>query len=196
MVCPSSSRLPARATPALDPDQAGVLSRAPDMKEEVKKEKRVEKEAKKGEKKDKVKKISTVSVTPKKTRTWSELMTAESFRSSSLLVSLTLVIVLSTVLLVIVAILVGSFRISLFTMASSNFLAGPIMMVIASTLGILLAVFGFILVFKRHFNLYIGLAACSLVAFMLQMVAVVLAFLLRDNIDSDFNKVVVDQQEW
>ena len=194
-------RLPAaaRATPALDPDQAGVLSRAPDMKEEVKKEKkekRVEKEAKKGEKKDKVKKISTVSVTPKKTRTWSELMTAESFRSSSLLVSLTLVIVLSTVLLVIVAILVGSFRISLFTMASSNFLAGPIMMVIASTLGILLAVFGFILVFKRHFNLYIGLAACSLVAFMLQMVAVVLAFLLRDNIDSDFNKVVVDQQEW
>ena len=169
------------------------------MKEEgekEKKEKRVEKEAKKGEKKkDKVKKISTVSVPPKKSRTWNELMTAESFRTSSLLVSLTLVIVLSTVLLVIVAILVGSFRISLFTMASSNFLAGPIMMVIASTLGILLAVFGFILVFKRHFNLYIGLAACSLVAFMLQMVAVVLAFLLRDNIDSDFNKVVVDQEE-
>merc|ERR1719273_2829016 len=66
------------------------------------------------------------------------------------------------------------------------------MMVIASTLGILLAVFGFILVFKRHFNLYIGLAACSLVAFMLQMVAVVLAFILRDNIDSDFNKVNVE----
>jgi len=167
------------------------------MKEEgkkEKKEKRVEKEAKKGEKKDKVKKISTVSVPPKKSRTWNELMTAESFRSSSLLVSLTLVIVLSTVLLVIVAILVGSFRISLFTMASTNFLAGPILMVIASTLGILLAVFGFILVFKRHFNLYIGLAACSLVAFMLQMVAVVLAFLLRDNIDSDFNKVNVEAE--
>jgi len=167
------------------------------MKEEgKKKEKRTEKEGKKEkEKKDKVKKISTsVGVTPKKSRTWSELMTAESFRSSSLLVSLTLVIVLSTVLLVIVAILVASFRISLFTMASSNFLAGPIMMVIASTLGILLAVFGFILVFKRHFNLYIGLATCSLVAFMLQMVAVVLAFLLRDNIDSDFNKVNVEAE--
>merc|ERR1719220_1401638 len=65
-------------------------------------------------------------------------MTAESFRSSSLLVSLTLVIVLSTVLLVIVAILVGSFRISLFTMASSNFLAGPIMMMVAVVLAFLL----------------------------------------------------------
>ena len=88
------------------------------MKEEgkkEKKEKKVEKEAKKGEKKDKVNKISTVSLPPKKSQTWNELMTAESFRSSSLLVSLTLIIVLSTVLLVLVAILVGSFRISLFT---------------------------------------------------------------------------------
>ena len=198
-LCGEPSSL-APATPALHPQPAGALEHAPDMKEEGKKEKKEkrvekEKEAKKGEKKDKVKKISTVSVPPKKSRTWNELMTAESFRSSSLLVSLTLVIVLSTVLLVIVAILVGSFRISLFTMASTNFLAGPILMVIASTLGILLAVFGFILVFKRHFNLYIGLAACSLVAFMLQMVAVVLAFLLRDNIDSDFNKVSVDQHQ-
>ena len=171
------------------------------MKEEGKKEKKEkrenEKEAtKKGEKKDKVKKISTVSVpATKKSRTWNELMTAESFRSSSLLVGLTMILVLSTVLLVIVAILVGSFRISLFTMASLNFLAGPIMMVISSTIGILLAVFGFIMVFKRHFNLYIGLAACSLVAFLLQIVAVVLAFILRENIDSDFNKVVVHEEE-
>merc|ERR1719273_1516476 len=68
------------------------------------------------------------------------------------------------------------------------------MMVISSTIGILLAVFGFIMVFKRHFNLYIGLAACSLVAFLLQIVAVVLAFILRENIDSDFNKVNVEAE--
>merc|ERR1712013_847566 len=67
-------------------------------------------------------------------------------------------------------------------------------MVISSTIGILLAVFGFIMVFKRHFNLYIGLAACSLVAFLLQIVAVVLAFILRENIDSDFNKVNVEAE--
>merc|ERR1711962_48430 len=153
------------------------------------------KRQRRAKKKDKVKKISTVSVpATKKSRTWNELMTAESFRSSSLLVGLTMILVLSTVLLVIVAILVGSFRISLFTMASLNFLAGPIMMVISSTIGILLAVFGFIMVFKRHFNLYIGLAACSLVAFLLQIVAVVLAFILRENIDSDFNKVNVEAE--
>merc|ERR1719350_2681325 len=111
----------------------------------------------------------------------SEMMTAESFRSTSLLATLTLIIVLSTVLLVIVAILVGNFRISLLTMASPNFLAGPVLMVLSSSLSILLAIAGFILVFKRHFNLYIGLAACSL-----------LAFLLRGNIDTDFNKVNVE----
>merc|ERR1719350_1639343 len=122
----------------------------------------------------------------------SEMMTAESFRSTSLLATLTLIIVLSTVLLVIVAILVGNFRISLLTMASPNFLAGPVLMVLSSSLSILLAIAGFILVFKRHFNLYIGLAACSLLALLFQLVAVVLAFLLRGNIDTDFNKVNVE----
>jgi hypothetical protein len=171
------------------------------MKEEGKKDKKEKtsdkKEIKKDEKKEKVmpvKKISSVSVPPKTSRRLSEIMTAEGFRSSSLLVTLTLVIVLSTVLLVLVTILVGSFRISLLTMASSNFLASPVLMAIGSSLGILLSIAGFVLVFKRHFNLYISLAACSLLAFLFQIVAVILAFLLRDNIDSDFNKVNVESE--
>ena len=184
------------------------------MKEEPKKEKKEKGEkaekGEKGEKKDKekkvdvkqkedkkekVKKSSMISLPAKPAKpkqSLSEMMTAESFRSTSLLATLTLIIVLSTVLLVIVAILVGNFRISLLTMASPNVLAGPVLMVLSSSLSILLAIAGFILVFKRHFNLYIGLAACSLLAFLFQLVAVVLAFLLRGNIDTDFNKVNVE----
>ena len=168
------------------------------MKEEKKKEKREKtekKEAKKEEKKEmSVKKVSTVSAPSKAVGGLNELMSAESFRSSSLLVTLTLLIVLSTVLLVLVTVLVGSFRIPLLTMASQNFLAGPVLMVISSCLGVLLAVAGFALVFKRHFSLYMALAACSLLAFLFQLVALVLAFLLRNNIDSDFNKVDVEAE--
>lgn len=141
-----------------------------------------------------VKKVSTVSAPSKAVGGLNELMSAESFRSSSLLVTLTLLIVLSTVLLVLVTVLIGSFRIPLLTMASQNFLAGPVLMVISSCLGVVLAVAGFALVFKRHFSLYMALAGCSLLAFLFQLVAVVLAFLLRDNIDSDFNKVDVEAE--
>lgn len=171
------------------------------MKEEGKKERRDKKNSKKDdkkeEKKDKVKpvkKISTVSVPPKTSHRLSDMMSAEGFRSTSLLVTLTLIMVLSTTLLVLVTILIGSFRIPLLTMASANFFAGPVLMAIGSCLGILLAIAGFVLVFKRHFNLYIGLAACSLLVFLFQIVAVILAFLLRDNIDSDFNKVNVESE--
>lgn len=178
------------------------------MKEEGKKEKK-EKEnkdkEKKNEKKDEkksgkresvvnVKKISKVPVPQKTSRSLSEIMSAEAFRSSSLLVTLTLIVVFGTVLLVLVTILIASFRLPLLTMASNNFLAGPVCMVLGCCLGILLAITGFFLVCKKHFNLYIGLAMFSLLAFTFQLVAVVFAFLLRDNIDSDFNKVNVEAE--
>merc|ERR1712179_186750 len=121
-------------------------------------------------------------------------MSAEAFRSSSLLVTLTLIVVFGTVLLVLVTILIASFRLPLLTMASNNFLAGPIFMVLGCCLGILLATTGFFLVCKKHFSLYICLAMFSLVAFTFQLVAVVFAFLLRDNIHSDFNKVNVEAE--
>jgi len=113
---------------------------------------------------------------------------------TSLLTPLTLIIVMSTVLLVVAAIFVGSFRLQLLTMASSNFLASPIMMIMSSCLSIILAVSGFILVLKKQFTLYIGLAGLGLLVLLLQIIAVIFSFLLIDNVDSDFNKVNVDAE--
>jgi hypothetical protein len=64
------------------------------------------------------------------------MLEAERFRLSSLAVSLALVIVFSAVILVICSILISSFKLTLLTMASENFRAAPVIMVIASCLSI------------------------------------------------------------
>lgn len=144
------------------------------------------------------KKISTTSSAPAKKvggdGKISQLMDADGFRMTSLLITLTLIIVLSTVLLVIAAIFLGSFRLHLLTMASSNFLASPVIMIISSFLSIILAITGFVLVLKKRHNLYLLLAMFALLVFLLQIISVVFSFLLRGNINSDFNKVNVDAE--
>ena len=113
---------------------------------------------------------------------------------TSLLVPLTLIIVLSTVLLVVSAIFVGSFRLQLLTMASSNFLVSPVIMIMSSCFSIILAVSGFVVVLKKQQNLYTALGSLGLFVFLIHIIAVIFSFLLRDNVDSDFNKINVDAQ--
>jgi chromate transport protein ChrA len=64
------------------------------------------------------------------------VLEAERFRLSSLVVSLALIIVFSAIILVICCILISSFKLPLLTMASENFRAAPVIMVIASCLSI------------------------------------------------------------
>jgi hypothetical protein len=64
------------------------------------------------------------------------VLEAERFRLSSLMVSLALIIVFSAIILVICCILISSFKLPLLTMASENFRAAPVIMVIASCLSI------------------------------------------------------------
>ena len=64
------------------------------------------------------------------------VLEAERFRLSSIVVSLALIIVFSAIILVICCILISSFKLPLLTMASENFRAAPVIMVIASCLSI------------------------------------------------------------
>jgi hypothetical protein len=64
------------------------------------------------------------------------VLEAERFRLSSLVASLALIIVFSAIILVICCILIASFKLPLLTMASENFRAAPVIMVIASCLSI------------------------------------------------------------
>ena len=108
------------------------------------------------------KKMSTSSNSPQSSSRLSDLLDREGFRLTTLLVPLTLIIVLSTVLLVVAAIFVGSYRLQLLTMASGNFLASPVLMIIFSGLSIILAITGIFIVLKKQFNLYIVLACLGL----------------------------------
>jgi len=123
-----------------------------------------------------------------------QLMDAEGFRSSSLLFAFTLIIVLGTVLLVISSIFLGSFRLQLLTMASANFLVSPVLMTASSFLSLLFAVLGLILVLRKVHQLHMSLAALAGTVFLLHLLAVVFAFLLRENIEHDLNKVNVAAQ--
>jgi len=140
------------------------------------------------------KKLSTASNSTQSSSRFSTMLDREGFHMTSLLVPLTLIIVLSTVLLVVAAIFVGSFRLQLLTMASGNFLASPVLMIMSSCFSIVLAIVGFVVVLKKQLNLYTALGCLGLVVFLLHLVAVIFSFLLRDNVDSDFNKVNVDAQ--
>ena len=106
--------------------------------------------------------MSTSSNSPESSSRLSDLLDREGFRMTTLLVPLTLIIVLSTVLLVVAAIFVGSFRLQLLTMASGNFLASPVLMIISSCLSIILAISGIIIVLKKQFNIYIAFACLGL----------------------------------
>ena len=122
------------------------------------------------------------------------LPSAECYRQTSLLLSLTVITVLSTVLLVIACLCLGSFHLHLLTMAADNFLTSPILMIISSVLSLTLAITGFLFVLKKKTNLYFLLAVLALVMFLLQIVATVFTFLLVDNVLTDLNKVNVDDQ--
>jgi len=122
-----------------------------------------------------------------------DLVNAEAF-SPVIMVLLILIIVLSTVLLVLCAIFLGSFNLHLLRMASNNFLASPILMVIASSVSIGFAVLCVTLIFKKKEKVYMVFGGMSLVVFIIQLAAVILAFLLRNNIDNDLNKVNVDKE--
>jgi hypothetical protein len=81
------------------------------------------------------------SVTPLEVKTSARdrldgVLEAERFRLSSLVASLALIIVFSAIVLVICCILIASFKLPLLTMASENFRAAPVIMVIASCLSI------------------------------------------------------------
>ena len=115
----------------------------------------------------------------------------EGCRLSFLLFPLAMIIVLSTVLLVLAAIFLGNFRIQLLTLASNNFIVTPILMILASGLSILLAIVSFIVLLKKQLKLYLTLACISMLVFFLQTIAVILSFIVIDNVDSDINKVNV-----
>ena len=140
------------------------------------------------------KKLSTASNSSESTSRMITLLDRKGFNLTGLLVPLTFIIVLSTVLLVIAAIFIGSFRLQLLTMASSNFVASPVVMTISSCFSIILAIFGFIMVLKKQLNLYTVFCCVGACVLLIQLVAVIFAFLLRGNIDSDFNKVNVDSE--
>ena len=138
------------------------------------------------------KKLSTASTSTQASTRLSMVLDREGFHMTSLVISLTIIIVLSTILLVISSIFIGSFRLQLLTMASSNFIISPIFMIMSSCLNIVLAVSGFVMVLKKQPNPYTLLSSFGLFVFLLHLIAVVFSFLLRDTVDSDFNKVNVE----
>ena len=95
-------------------------------------------------------------------------MDREGVRLTILLITLTLIITLCSVLLVLSTILIGSFKLDLLTMVSDNFLATPVLMIIASTVSILVAILGFVVIFRKRTNLYIILGVSFLFAIVLQ----------------------------
>ena len=140
------------------------------------------------------KKLSTSSSLPKSTSKFSDLADSEGFHLTSFLVPLTLIIVLSTVLLVVAAFFLGSFQLQFLSMASDNFVATPVLMVISSILCILVAICGFIALHKKQVTIYLVLAGLSLLVLLLLLLAAVFSFLLIATVDSQINKVNVEAE--
>merc|ERR1719193_977425 len=67
-------------------------------------------------------------------------------------------------------------------------------MIIASSLSIGFAVLCITLIFKKKQTAFMVFAALTLVVFFVQLAAIILAFLLRNNIDTDLNKVNIDKE--
>ena len=86
-----------------------------------------------------------------------ELAEREGLHLASLLVPLTIILVLSTVLLVMAAFFLGSFRLQLLGLASGYFVTAPVMMVVSSFLSILVALGGLTALHKKQITLYIFL---------------------------------------
>ena len=118
----------------------------------------------------------------------------EWYRQTSLLASLAVSAVLSTALLVIACLCLGSFHLHLFTMAADNFIISPILMIISSVLSLLLAITGVSVVLKKRTNLFAMLGVLSFIMFFLQIIAVVFSFLLVENVLTDLTKVNVEEQ--
>jgi hypothetical protein len=113
------------------------------------------------------------------------LLSGEWYRQTILLVSLAVSAVLSTALLVIACLCLGSFHLHLFTMAADNFIISPIMMIISSALSLLLAITGVLVVLKKRTNLFLMLGVLSFLICFLQIIAVVFSFLLVENVLTD-----------
>ena len=136
--------------------------------------------------------MTASSSLPKKSL--SDLATSEGFHLACFLVPLTLILVLSTVLLVVAAFFVGSFRLQLLAMASDNFVITPVLMIISSFFSIAVAICGFTALHKKQFNLYVLLACLSLLVFLILLLAVVFSFLLLSTVASQINKVNVEAE--
>jgi len=139
------------------------------------------------------KKLNTGS-TPLYTQNLLSLLDKEGCRSNTLLALLVTIIVLSTVLLVMAAIFIGSFKLQLLTMASGNFLTAPVIMIFSNVVSIIFSIAGCVITMKKHVQMYSALSASSGMVFILQIIAVVFSFLLRGNIIGDLNKVNIDSQ--
>jgi len=122
------------------------------------------------------------------------LLDAEGCRLSTIVVLVCTAALLSTINIVLGCIFLGSFQLHLLTMASNNFLAGPVLMLLASTITIGFCVLCVSLVFNNKRNVYLSFGVGAILVFVLQMAAVVLAFLLANNIKTDLNKVNVDEE--
>lgn len=148
------------------------------------------------------KKVSTMEARkptqPRHTACLAERMRAvmggRACRITCLLLLLTAITILSTVNLVICAIFLGSFKLHLLTMASNNFLASPVLMILASSLAIGFCILCTVMVFKKNARVFTVYGALCVVVFALQLAAVILAFLLRNSIDTDLNKVNVERE--
>jgi len=122
------------------------------------------------------------------------LLERKGCRMATLLILLTIITILSTVNLVMCAIFLGSFKMHLFTMASNNFLASPVLMMVSSTASIGFSVFCIMLIFKKKSSVYKYFGLTCILMFLIQLTAVILAFLLRNSIHTDLNKVNVHKE--
>jgi len=123
-----------------------------------------------------------------------ELSESEGFHLASLLVPLVIILVLSTVLLVMAAFFLGSFRLQLLGLASGYYVTAPVMMVVSSFLSILVALAGLTALHKKQVTLYIFLSCLTLLVLLLLILATVLTFLLSSTGVTSVNKVNVDAE--
>ncbi|XP_023332365.1 uncharacterized protein LOC111704370 isoform X2 [Eurytemora carolleeae] len=79
-------------------------------------------------------------------------------------------------------------------MASNNFRGGPILMIIASSCSIGFSILSIALIFEKKRNLYAMFSVLGCIVFCIQLAALILAFILRNNIQTDLNKVNVERQ--
>eukprot|EP00088_Acartia_fossae_P013984 TRINITY_DN17427_c0_g1_i1.p1 TRINITY_DN17427_c0_g1~~TRINITY_DN17427_c0_g1_i1.p1 ORF type:complete len:325 (+),score=75.36 TRINITY_DN17427_c0_g1_i1:285-1259(+) len=142
----------------------------------------------------KVNGAGTTSSSPDKKRKMTDMLARKGFRITLFLILLSMIVVLSTVNLVISAIFLGSFKLHLLTMASNIFMGAPILMVIASSLAIVFCIFCTSVMFKTEPKIYKMFGMVTIIIFIIQFIAVVLAFLLRAGIENDLNKVNVPAQ--